>query len=260
MKNIYQFAATLFFALIFINANAQNNLGINTPTPDASAALDVTSTTQGMLVPRMSTAQRNAISSPARGLMVYDNTLNNFYFFNGSAWTLVGAAGITPYPNIELSTTNTVQQAISSLFGTPNFTTLNLSSGNNTNASLTGGNTWTGTTFTIGTTGAGWYQITAHYIGVLSGTNNVTNVGANIVLDKNGAFGTSPALGTYPLATSTYDLQSSSSFLKNHSSIQMVTYLAAGDYLNLRAQSWSTSTASYSSTDGSTNIQIIRIK
>jgi len=62
----------------------------NTAT-DASAALDISSTTQGMLVPRMTADERAAIASPATGLMVYQNDATaGFYFFNGSAWTAVG--------------------------------------------------------------------------------------------------------------------------------------------------------------------------
>lgn len=62
-------------------------------TPDASAKLDVQSTTQGFLPPRMTTTQRNAIASPATGLIVYDTTLLSLYQYNGTAWTAVGGGG-----------------------------------------------------------------------------------------------------------------------------------------------------------------------
>ncbi len=55
--------------LAFSAARAQ--VGIGTPTPNATAALDIQSTTRGLLIPRMTAAQRVAISSPAQGLMVY---------------------------------------------------------------------------------------------------------------------------------------------------------------------------------------------
>jgi hypothetical protein len=54
---------------------------------DASAMLDVKSTNKGMLVPRMTTAQRTAIVSPAKGLLVFDNDTGDFWFYNGTAWT-----------------------------------------------------------------------------------------------------------------------------------------------------------------------------
>jgi len=66
---------------------------IGTSGPAASAKLDVFSTTQGFLPPRMTTTQRNAIVTPATGLIVYDNTLLSLYQFNGTAWVAVGAGG-----------------------------------------------------------------------------------------------------------------------------------------------------------------------
>jgi hypothetical protein len=63
-----------------------SNVGIGNSNPDASAKLDVVSTTQGFLPPRMTTTQRNAIASPAAGLIVYDTTLNLPHFFNGTIW------------------------------------------------------------------------------------------------------------------------------------------------------------------------------
>ena len=71
-------------------------VGIGTTTPDASAALDITSTTEGLLMPRMTEAQRIVISSPASGLMIYqtDGTVG-FYYYNGSSWSEVAATSKT---------------------------------------------------------------------------------------------------------------------------------------------------------------------
>ena len=55
-------------------------------TMDASARLEVASTTQGFLPPRMTTTQKNAISSPASGLMVYDTDTNKLCCYNGTSW------------------------------------------------------------------------------------------------------------------------------------------------------------------------------
>ena len=60
--------------------------GIGTNNPDPSSALDVTSTTQGILIPRMTTAQRTTIASPAEGLRVYDTDTKDFWFFDGTIW------------------------------------------------------------------------------------------------------------------------------------------------------------------------------
>jgi len=61
-------------------------LSIGTNTPNASAILQADSTTQGFLPPRMTTAEKAAIASPAAGLMVYDTTLNQMSYYNGSTW------------------------------------------------------------------------------------------------------------------------------------------------------------------------------
>lgn len=60
------------------------NVGIGTSTPNDSALLDITSTTKGLLPPRMTTAQINAISSPADGLTVYNTDLSTLCFYDGT--------------------------------------------------------------------------------------------------------------------------------------------------------------------------------
>ena len=77
---------------IALSANAQN-VGIGITTPNASSILDVNSNSKGMLTPRMSSAQRSAITSPAKGLLVFDTDLNTFWFYNGSAWEQMIAGG-----------------------------------------------------------------------------------------------------------------------------------------------------------------------
>jgi hypothetical protein len=62
------------------------NLCIGNTLDVASARLIVNSTTQGFLPPRMDSTQKNAISGPAAGLMIYDTTLNRPCFYNGTTW------------------------------------------------------------------------------------------------------------------------------------------------------------------------------
>lgn len=76
-------ACLLFGMLITTNVFAQ--VGIGTVTPDASSILDISSTSQGLLTPRMTTAQRTAITAPADGLIVYDTELKSFYHYNSTA-------------------------------------------------------------------------------------------------------------------------------------------------------------------------------
>jgi hypothetical protein len=63
-----------------------DNVGIGTTTPDASAVLDLTSTEKGFLVPRMDETQRDNISSPATGLLIYNTDDQRFQYYNGSNW------------------------------------------------------------------------------------------------------------------------------------------------------------------------------
>lgn len=79
------------FLLIFIvpfSLFAQ--VGINTENPDPSSILDISSTTQGMLTPRVTTTQKNAIASPATGLLVFDTDLGIFSLYSGTEWIPVG--------------------------------------------------------------------------------------------------------------------------------------------------------------------------
>lgn len=63
---------------------AQQNVSISDApaTPDATSVLDVSSTTKGMLIPRMTTIQRNAIIGPANGLLVYDTDVNCVFYYS----------------------------------------------------------------------------------------------------------------------------------------------------------------------------------
>lgn len=77
---------TTLFSLIMLQFCLGQGVGFGTTAPDASAAVDISSTTKGILVPRMTTAQRNMIASPATGLLVFDLTSNSFWFRNTNSW------------------------------------------------------------------------------------------------------------------------------------------------------------------------------
>lgn len=87
-KNILLFSFILFTTTLFAQ------VGIGTTAPAAGAALDVTSTTKGILVPRMTQAQRNLIASPATSLLIYQTDATpGFYYYNGSAWVSFASSG-----------------------------------------------------------------------------------------------------------------------------------------------------------------------
>lgn len=95
----------LMVVLFIKHIHAQ--VGIGTTTPAASALLDVNSTSKGFLPPRMTAAQRIAISSPAEGLLIYQtNAPAGFYFYKGGVWTRLSettsstSGGATPIVTI----------------------------------------------------------------------------------------------------------------------------------------------------------------
>ncbi len=85
MKKLYLF---FVYSLLVVYSSAQS-VGIGTNTPNASALLDITSTTKGLLAPRMTNVQMNAITSPAAGLIVYNTTDSSYYIKRPGGWTKV---------------------------------------------------------------------------------------------------------------------------------------------------------------------------
>lgn len=81
-KNLSQL---IIFILINLAGYAQS-VGVGTSTPHPSAKLEISSSNQGTLITRMTTAERKAISNPAAGLLVFDLTKNCIYFFDGQSW------------------------------------------------------------------------------------------------------------------------------------------------------------------------------
>ncbi|MEP6646708.1 MAG: DUF1566 domain-containing protein [Saprospiraceae bacterium] len=80
----------LFFsAILALSFSSFGQVGIGTTTPDSKAALDITSTTQGLLPPRMNVTQRDAISGPPQGLMIYctDCGAGEIEIYGGISWT-----------------------------------------------------------------------------------------------------------------------------------------------------------------------------
>jgi hypothetical protein len=144
----------LFILFVVITTNIfSQGVAINTDAsnPDASAILDVKATDKGVLIPRMTQSQKNAIASPATGLLVYQSDgTSGFYYYDGSAWvrtatstnaTYTGGTGIGVSGNVITNTSpdqtvNLTGGGATSVSGTyPNFTIS--STDNNSGGSVT---------------------------------------------------------------------------------------------------------------------------
>lgn len=98
MKTIFNLKQVIVVVTLLIGATSYAQMGVGTTSPNSNAMLDIESTSRGLLPPRMTTAQRTAISpsgtgtSGDNGLLVYDTDENAYYFWNGSSWQVLGAA------------------------------------------------------------------------------------------------------------------------------------------------------------------------
>src|SRR6187399_1741099 len=93
MKKIF-FITCVFVAPLWLQAQnifpSNGSAGIGTTTPNASSAFEMMSTTKGLLMPRMTKTQRDAIASPGTGLMIYQtNSTPGFYYYDGAQWKAV---------------------------------------------------------------------------------------------------------------------------------------------------------------------------
>jgi hypothetical protein len=98
-RSITTFCATLVTVVVMCSefvvaptAHAQN-VSIGSFTANASALLELVSTTKGLLIPRMTTAQKLAVVAPATGDFVFDRSFNEFYFYDGTQWVPLLSAG-----------------------------------------------------------------------------------------------------------------------------------------------------------------------
>ena len=95
MKKNNSYVLAVIVSQLFVTGLFAQSVAINTDgtTANASAILDVKSTTKGILAPRMTTLQRTVIATPAAGLMVFDTDIKSFWFYNGTAWGNLSASG-----------------------------------------------------------------------------------------------------------------------------------------------------------------------
>ncbi|MGK0365901.1 MAG: hypothetical protein ACI85O_002971 [Saprospiraceae bacterium] len=91
MKNLLLMAFTLFIGMLPVSSIfGQGNVGIGTTNPDGNAILDLTSTNQGLLMPRLDNSQESVLSGAEEGMVFYNTATNTFRYNNGVGLRNVG--------------------------------------------------------------------------------------------------------------------------------------------------------------------------
>jgi trimeric autotransporter adhesin len=236
MKNLKMLMAGLFFLSSYL-LHAQN-AGIGTNTPNASAMLDIVSNSKGLLIPRLTEAQRNAITNPATGLLIFQTDNNpGFYYNNGlpafpewlqlsnsanSGWNLTGNSGTNPATNF-IGTTddnplifkirNLHSGIIDSAFGNTGFGFKSL---NITNTTLPGYfNTAVGFESLSSNATPGWYNTAVGYKSLSSNSIGLYNtaLGTSALTDNTTGSGNT-AVGTFSLTSNTTGTSNTASGLE----------------------------------------------
>ena len=96
MKSIFSLIFLLIFSCIAFDLSAQVGINESNLSPASSAMLDINSSNKGLLIPRMSTESRNAIPSPATGLLIYNTSTDLFNYFDGSYWFAIEKTAVSP--------------------------------------------------------------------------------------------------------------------------------------------------------------------
>ncbi len=90
MKSFFYGLLCLFVFLGSIPAFAQIGIGTTTPAPSAALEISSSANNKGILIPRITASQKDAIASPAQGLLIYQTTAPiGFYYYTGTSWKLM---------------------------------------------------------------------------------------------------------------------------------------------------------------------------
>jgi hypothetical protein len=289
MKNIFLAIAIILFAL---NTNAQS-VAINNDgtTAHASAILDLKSTNQGVLVPRMTASQRGLIASPATGLMVYQTDAPaGFYFYNGTAWTsLNGTAGTNGQGVPTGGTANQVLAKVNAtdfntqwVTPTPGNATVDLvvskttatqtpvnAQGSNTGDIITfdnviksptiGSYSAVTNTYTVGTSGYYYIQVRSVSVDAATASNTVGHW-FKVEIDPVGSTTASfvndrDIYGVYPVISGI----NFPSGLKGRGELQGVVFLNAGDTFVIKGLTGNSSATNAIKNDGSCKLTVVKL-
>ena len=146
-----KFAGLVAMALLLPLFGIAQSVGIGTITPNSSAQLDISSSSKGILIPRLTTAQRDAVSSPANGLMIYNSTLKQYNFYNGTRWQSVSGV---PKGAIVLSTNFDDTTLIKEGFKYTGYISQDFTSQSVGDSTIAAFNWYKGNTYSLSNTGA----------------------------------------------------------------------------------------------------------
>lgn len=175
--------------------NTTKALGIGTATPDVSAALDIFSTTKGLLAPRMSAVNRDAIVAPAAGLLIFNTTTSKYNYYNGAVWVTVDS-GSGPVSSAWNDLTDPTGNLALSMANRTSTFTYNAATGVSNLFNLTDGVGNTGSGYLLNVVGAAGstikpLKVTANGADVLTvnavGAINLPALSANRVLFTDGS-------------------------------------------------------------------------
>lgn len=188
----------IFVALYFVTFNFYAQVGLGTNAPHVSSALDISSSSKGLLVPRMTNAQKNAISSPETSLVVWCTDCEStglMQVFNGTSWTNMdgvitqapssnGTAVIGAYTDCSTATAGTLTAGVA-VSGVTQTLTLNVTDlGTYSISAIVNGVTFSGSgTFT--STGVQTVVLTASGTPVSTGTSTfILNTSPNCTFTR----------------------------------------------------------------------------
>ena len=252
-------------SLIALNATAQS-VAINTDgsAADNSALLDLKSTNQGVLVPRMTQDNRNAIASPATGLMIFqtDNTAG-FYYNAGTPatpnWQVVGASSASSGPTLlvraSANSAITVPFANATASISPSPVIANCFGSVATNV----GAAYNAATGVFTAPSAGLYLVSVQVITAAPVTTAVIIPYLDVNNDFiNNTSNTNTVLGPDFLGTATASA-SSLPGTQNRGTLTTQVYLTAGQVFSIRFYQSSTAVQPISSTNGTTNFTVVKL-
>lgn len=113
-ESLLRSVIALLLCIVISPFNVKAQVGVGTTTPDESSILDIVSTDKGLLVPRLTNAQRDAIVNPAKGLLIFNSDAEEFQFNSNSpatpiwvAFSLTTTSASSPGQSVKYSNTDT---------------------------------------------------------------------------------------------------------------------------------------------------------